>query len=221
MILKREYYSEIKEYVESLPESEFEKRRTSKERVLNDKSTMEQLWCVYQKDIEDYDCDEDYSKEDAINEVLGTVKNAVHDQNDVSDDINVSYQCPFCGSKKFIGHQLIRADVYVGEDGNFEDNLPGGLESAVYDAEKPYGPFTCVKCSEEFDELPECKRVDVRRGSFLLVTEEEMIQKFKDHGYSYSHEDHGYTIIGNGTRAVAISDNDYDRYFGGQRSFCL
>ena len=182
---------------------------------------MEQFWFAYQKGIEDYECDENFSKVDAINEVLGSVKDAVYDQHNVSDDINVSYQCPFCGSKRFIGHQLIRADVYVDENGDFDGNLPGGLEAAIYDSEKPYGPFTCIKCSEEFNELPARKRVELPRGSFLVIEDVELIKKFKTKGYGYSHGVKGYTIIGNGSRAIAISDIDYDRYFGGQRSFCL
>jgi hypothetical protein len=29
-------------------------------------------------------------------------------------------------------------------------------EISVYDAETPYGPFTCRKCGAEYDSLPEC-----------------------------------------------------------------
>lgn len=58
-----------------------------------------------------------------------------------------------CGCNRFIAHQLIRADVYVDERGEFDGNLPGGLEPNIYDAEKPYGPFTCVHCGKAYDEL--------------------------------------------------------------------
>lgn len=58
-----------------------------------------------------------------------------------------------CGNDRFIGHQLIRSDVYVDADGAFEDNLPGGLDANIYDAEKPYGPFTCTCCGKEYEKL--------------------------------------------------------------------
>lgn len=64
-------------------------------------------------------------------------------------------RCRHCNNNQFIGHQILRTDVLVDEEGNFADNLPGGLESHVYDSEKPYGPFTCTKCGAEYDELPE------------------------------------------------------------------
>lgn len=63
--------------------------------------------------------------------------------------------CKICGKNQFIGHQIIRADVLVSGKGEFEGNLPGGLEGHIYDAEKPYGPFTCVCCGAEYDELIE------------------------------------------------------------------
>ncbi len=58
-----------------------------------------------------------------------------------------------CGNNCFYAHQIIRADVIVDESGNFEKNLPGGLEAHVYDSERPYGPFVCTKCGKEYDEL--------------------------------------------------------------------
>lgn len=62
-------------------------------------------------------------------------------------------QCKFCGGTQFSGHQLCRMDVLVGEDGNFLSNLPGGAESNIYDAERPYGPFICQGCGAEYDSL--------------------------------------------------------------------
>lgn len=58
-----------------------------------------------------------------------------------------------CGGCRFIAHQLIRADIVVNERGEFEENLPGGLEANVYDAVTPYGPFVCDTCGREYDEL--------------------------------------------------------------------
>lgn len=148
-------------------------------------NTMEKLWCVYQKDVESYGCDRDFSLNDAVDEVLGVPPMQKKTYRIGSSAL---YRCPFCGSERFIGHQLMRAEVYVGSDGEFDDNLPGGLEAAIYDAGKPYGPFTCTQCGQEFDELPENKLVKLPRGEFTIV---------------------------------AVIDQDYDRYYGGQRSFML
>ena len=58
-----------------------------------------------------------------------------------------------CGNDRFYGHQIIRVDVIVGADGSFEDNISERLENSIYDAEKPYGPFTCTACGKEYEEL--------------------------------------------------------------------
>lgn len=64
-------------------------------------------------------------------------------------------KCKFCGNDEFVAHQIIRADVVVDENGEFDRNLEGGLEAHIYDAEKPYGPYTCTICGTEYDELRE------------------------------------------------------------------
>ena len=58
-----------------------------------------------------------------------------------------------CGNNRFYAHQLIRLDVVVDENGAFDRNLYDNAEAAIYDAEKPYGPFTCTVCNREYDEL--------------------------------------------------------------------
>ena len=58
-----------------------------------------------------------------------------------------------CGNDKFYGHQIIKADVIVDRCGYFHENLPGGLEASVYDADQPYGPFVCTKCEKEYVDL--------------------------------------------------------------------
>lgn len=62
-------------------------------------------------------------------------------------------KCKICGSETFIAHQQCRMDVFVNGEGDFESDMPGGCESAIYDAEKPYGPFTCNRCGAEYEEL--------------------------------------------------------------------
>lgn len=65
------------------------------------------------------------------------------------------FKCKNCGCSKFVAHQVIRADIVVDGDNIFEENLPGGLESAIYDSSVPYGPYICTNCGMEYDELKE------------------------------------------------------------------
>ena len=132
----------------------------------------------------------------------------------------LNYKCPFCRGERFIGHQLIRADVVVGQNGDFKENLPGGLEAHIYDAERPYGPFTCIECNAEFDELPILERIKLPRGTFTVLSG-KAVERAKELGYGYSHEDNGYTVIGNGRRAFATLDREYNRVYDGKRSFML
>lgn len=66
----------------------------------------------------------------------------------------------------------------------------------------------------------EYQTVKLPRGTFAVVSGVD-VRTFRKAGYSYHHEDSGYTVISNGKRAVAISDADYNFYYGGQRSFTL
>ena len=52
-----------------------------------------------------------------------------------------------CGNDQFIAHQIARHDIIVNANGNYQKDL------GVYDAEDPYGPFTCTKCGSEYNEL--------------------------------------------------------------------
>jgi len=49
--------------------------------------------------------------------------------------------------------QIVRVDVIVDAGGSFESNVTNPMENSIYDAEKPYGPFTCTVCGKEYDEL--------------------------------------------------------------------
>ncbi|WP_251499109.1 hypothetical protein [Otoolea muris] len=71
---------------------------------------MERLWTIYQKNVEEYDFGREFSPDDAMNEVFGPEPKKTESK----------YRCPFCGSERFIGHQLIRADVYVEGNGEFD-----------------------------------------------------------------------------------------------------
>lgn len=123
-----------------------------------------------------------------------------------------TYRCPVCGAEEFIGHQLIRADVCVDAYGEFERNLEGGLEAHIYDAEKPYGPFTCMKCSMEYDELPEAEMVKLERGVFYIARG-NVVAALKTKGYGYHHTDGQMIVISNGASAAAITEEDYRHYY--------
>lgn len=71
MIMRKEYLDDVKEHVMNMPDEEFTKRGITRASVLENKDTMESLWVVYQKDVEDYDCDADFALQDAVAEVLG------------------------------------------------------------------------------------------------------------------------------------------------------
>lgn len=57
-----------------------------------------------------------------------------------------------CGNDKFYVHQLVYLDVIVDEKGEFHSNLED-IAAAIYDSERPYGPYTCTKCEAEYDSL--------------------------------------------------------------------
>lgn len=56
-----------------------------------------------------------------------------------------------CGGQCFKAHQTCRHDVIVNEHGTWLE------DSGIYDSETPYGPFTCMNCGQDYDELPKCK----------------------------------------------------------------
>ena len=56
-------------------------------------------------------------------------------------------KCTNCGNNQFVGHQIVRMEVVVDENNNFLE------QREIYDAETPYGPFTCTKCGREYDDI--------------------------------------------------------------------
>lgn len=55
--------------------------------------------------------------------------------------------CPTCENTRFFAHQVCHHDVIVDAEGNFED------DTGIYYSGKPFGPFTCVKCGRELEEV--------------------------------------------------------------------
>lgn len=197
-----EYFIDVKEYIKGMNEEEFTKRGTTKKAVLKDQDIMENIWYDYQKNVEEYGCDKESSLKDVVKKALDVLP----------PKAPALYRCSFCGSERFTGHQFIRADVYVDGDGEFDGSLSGSLEELFYGVRDSYGPFTCVKCSQEFDELPDNEQVKLSKGTFPVVYG-KTVQKFKEAGCEYSYEDNGYTVVNNGERSIAVSNFDYNRYY--------
>ncbi len=53
-----------------------------------------------------------------------------------------------CGCERFMAHQICRHDVIVTDRGDYLS------DHGIYDSETPYGPFTCIDCGAQYDELP-------------------------------------------------------------------
>jgi hypothetical protein len=71
MLLYQSFLEELKEKIEAMPTALFASRGLDKEAILADKDVMVQLWAIYQKSIEDYECDADWSARDALKDVFG------------------------------------------------------------------------------------------------------------------------------------------------------
>ncbi len=71
MIMRQWYLDDLKEHIRSTAPAIFVAAGTSADAILADKDVLERLWMLYQKSIEDYDCDAAFSYRDALNEVFG------------------------------------------------------------------------------------------------------------------------------------------------------
>lgn len=70
MIMNRSYLNDLIEQIKLLPDSYFSDSELSKEQILSHKDIMESLWAIYQKNVEEYSCDPEWSCKDALNECL-------------------------------------------------------------------------------------------------------------------------------------------------------
>lgn len=57
-----------------------------------------------------------------------------------------------CGCQQFAAHQIVRMDVVVDPNNDWIRNLTND-STCIYDAEEPYGPYTCIKCGAVYDSL--------------------------------------------------------------------
>lgn len=64
--------------------------------------------------------------------------------------------CPMCGGTEFSAHQVVHVDVLIDiETGFFDGNIGGDIGANVCEVDDPYGPYTCMNCGFECDELSE------------------------------------------------------------------
>jgi len=56
--------------------------------------------------------------------------------------------CPNCGCVEFTAHQQCYHDIVVSLNNTFES------DSGIYESETPYGPYGCINCDYECEELP-------------------------------------------------------------------
>lgn len=71
MILRTYFRDELIERIKKEPDETFDGTGFDKDDILNDDDTIDKLWGLYQKSIEEYDVDEDYAYGDAMHDVLG------------------------------------------------------------------------------------------------------------------------------------------------------
>jgi len=71
-----------------------------------------------------------------------------------------------CGGNSFVARQVCRHDIVVNDSNRFIVVL--GQD--IYDAEDPYGPYTCLKCEMVYDDLPHYK----------LLTDKDLCKKLAE-----------------------------------------
>lgn len=64
------------------------------------------------------------------------------------------FACPECGCTEFYARRRCTLDIKVDGDNEFLDGVhPDDVGADIYDAEDPFGPYECVECGAEYDEL--------------------------------------------------------------------
>lgn len=100
-----------------------------------------------------------------INEMLLTLAEAFEDiESGTSEREQKAYTrcCPNCGGVSFSGHQVLHIDVLVDiETGDFLGNINDEIESNIYESSDPYGPYHCMTCGFECDNLSELEKSEV------------------------------------------------------------
>ena len=65
----------------------------------------------------------------------------------------INLKCPKCGSvESFNCHQVCYVSAVVDDQNMLVDKLCLPANRNIFDSDIPYGPYTCRKCEEIFDE---------------------------------------------------------------------
>lgn len=68
-------------------------------------------------------------------------------------------QCE-CGCTEFYAHQVCHLDVVVDGDNEWLRNPDNDTDAAIYHSGTPFGPYTCVSCGEEYDDIKDIPGID-------------------------------------------------------------
>lgn len=63
--------------------------------------------------------------------------------------------CLSCNHEEFTASQVCRVSVVVDAKNHFIKNQGKRMEEAVFDADDPYGTYSCVQCGKEYEDLNE------------------------------------------------------------------
>lgn len=69
--MRDSYREDMLDLLRQLPEGPFAAHGVDKAAIMADKDSVQQLWGMYQKSVEEYDVDPDYALKDALHEVYG------------------------------------------------------------------------------------------------------------------------------------------------------
>lgn len=91
MIMQNEYLDDIIDHLRNMVDDDFTRRGTTRQAVLGNQNILDRLWTVYQKDVEDYDCDRDFALDDAVNEVLSPLPMREYEKPDAKEEPEEPY----------------------------------------------------------------------------------------------------------------------------------
>lgn len=118
-----------------------------------------------------------------------------------------------CGCESFNAHQRLYVDIVVDRNANFLKNQNNSIESSIYEAEDPYGPFTCTRCGAEYDTDASGDIVQTEKGylddlsdnmKFTVIDNDTLdkitvtiVKNGKDYSYTVTKELDETTMSGN------------------------
>ena len=97
--------------------------------------------------------------------------------------------CKLCGNSKFYAHQILHMDIICDEQGEFLNNIhPNDPMTSCYEAEKPFGPFTCTRCGAIYDRLSDKSPIENLTILYAPIQNDPDHLAVLDHFYIYEHD---------------------------------